>query len=185
MPQGHNNTGELFARSKPVAVTANKGVDIAGERIIITKKQAEWRSRHEGTDIAASYYHFFSEQANSSGHGQRGRRHRWRANNNYKKQAEWRSRHEGIDIAGELKYIYTIFFYNIHGANHRSHSHERAETAGELPQREQSCQKARRRDGGTTSWGWSLPRIFRSRASNDSVDENSRRRCSLRRKPRA
>ena len=52
VPQGHNNTGELFARSKPVAVTANKGVDIAGERIIITKKQAEWRSRHEGIDIA-------------------------------------------------------------------------------------------------------------------------------------
>ena len=52
VPQGHNNTGELFARSKPVAVTANKGVDIAGERIIITKKQAKWRSRHEGTDIA-------------------------------------------------------------------------------------------------------------------------------------
>jgi len=175
VPQGHNNTGELFARSKPVAVTANKGVDIAGERIIITKKQAEWRSRHEGTDIAASYYHFFSEQANSSGHGQRGRRHRWRANNNYKKQAnssghgqrgrrhrgrannnykkqaEWRSRHEGIDIAGELKYNYTIFFYNIHGANHRTHSHERAETAGELPQQEQSCQKARQCDGGTTS----------------------------------
>jgi len=59
VPQGHNNTGELFARSKPVAVTANKGVDIAGERIIITKQQAEWRSRHEGTDIVASYYHVF------------------------------------------------------------------------------------------------------------------------------
>ena len=52
----------------------------------------------------------FSKQANSSGHGQRGRRHRWRANNNYKKQAEWRSRHEGIDIAGELKYILYNFF---------------------------------------------------------------------------
>ena len=100
-------------------------------------------------------------------------------------QAEWRSRHEGIDIAGELKYVLYNFFYNIHGANHRSHSHERAETAGELPQREQSCQKARRRDGGTTSWRWSLRRIFPSRASNDSVDENSRCRCSLRRIPRA
>jgi len=59
VPQGHTNTGELFARSKPVVVTANKGVDIAGKLIIITKKQAEWRSRHEGTDIAASYYHVF------------------------------------------------------------------------------------------------------------------------------
>jgi len=45
-------------RSKPVAVTANKGVDIAGERIIINKKQAKWRLRHKGTDIAACYYHF-------------------------------------------------------------------------------------------------------------------------------
>jgi hypothetical protein len=37
VPQGHNNAGKLFVRSKPTAVMANKGVDIAGELIFITK----------------------------------------------------------------------------------------------------------------------------------------------------
>ena len=55
--QGHNNTGEL--RCKPTAVTANKSVDIAGELIVMSKKQAKRQSRHEGIDIAASYYHVF------------------------------------------------------------------------------------------------------------------------------
>ena len=37
VPKRHNNAGKLFVRSKPTAVTANKGVDIVGELIIITK----------------------------------------------------------------------------------------------------------------------------------------------------
>ena len=41
VPQGHDNAGKLFVRSKPTAVTANKGVDIAGELIMIIVKESK------------------------------------------------------------------------------------------------------------------------------------------------
>ncbi len=45
-------------------MTASEGVDIAGKQIININKQAKWRSRHEGIDIAGELkyvsYNFFS-----------------------------------------------------------------------------------------------------------------------------
>jgi UTP-glucose-1-phosphate uridylyltransferase len=56
VPRGHRHRGELLPifQSKPTAtVTANEGVDIAGEHIIIIKsKPTAAVTANEGVDIA-------------------------------------------------------------------------------------------------------------------------------------
>ena len=110
-------------RSKPTAVTANEGIDIAGELLIFC----------------------FCQRANS-GHGQRGHRHRGQAtiffvfvsgptavmaNEGadiagelliFSQQAEWRLRNKGFDIAGKL----TVCTASPNGLGQQEHETSRA-----------------------------------------------------------
>ncbi len=73
----------LCLRSKPTAVTANKGTDIAGKLLIflfLSAGQQRSRPTRAQTSWASYYYFCFCQRANS-GHGQRGHRHRRRATN--------------------------------------------------------------------------------------------------------
>jgi len=67
---------------------------------------------------------------------------------------------------------------SVRGASHHSHGHDRAETAWELPRREQSCQKARWCDGGTTSWRCSLQRFFFFRAGRATAWLRRQEQCT-------
>jgi hypothetical protein len=114
----------LCLRSKPTAVTANEGTDIAGE---------------------LNFLFCFCQQANS-GHGQRGHRHCGRATYFFvfvsrptavmanegtdiagellffSQQAKWRSRHKGFDITSKL----TVCTASPSGLGQQGHKASRA-----------------------------------------------------------
>jgi hypothetical protein len=100
-------------RSKPTAVTANEGVDIAGELIIFIFQLAISGRSHEGVDIEGKRIIFMSLRA-ISGRSQLGHRHRRRAKKKlisprrkirYLGEEKSISRQRKIDIAAKKKSI--------------------------------------------------------------------------------